>query len=131
MDGSHQKGVEVISSLHKLNIYLACIFTAGSLVLIDTKVTIGIAIGSSIAIANFFAIDRLTRGALAGRSPKHVIAIKYFLKFTFLLASAYIALMLLDVHKVAVVIGLSIPFFSILLTALRMVAKYGKKTYSL
>ncbi|HEY3358145.1 MAG TPA: ATP synthase subunit I, partial [Polyangia bacterium] len=89
--------------IERLNLVLAGVLCAASLVFWRRDVALGTALGAGLAVVNFWAIRRVTAHVLAGVSQRKQLLLMSLLvaKMTALIGLVYVIIRYAPVHVVA------------------------------
>lgn len=94
---------------------LAAVATAGSLAFREPAITLGVAIGAAVALANFWALRRLVTRLVTGAGATRTRAGGLLtLKFGFLAGGLYLLVRYVPMHVPALLAGLSVVVLVIL-----------------
>ena len=111
---------KALNNIHRWNLGLAGVMIALAAVLFDRPVLVGVAIGSLLACANFWAIHQFIRIAMgtAGRG-RAIFQMLLMLKMGAMIFLVFLALRHLEMSPAAFAIGLSIFLISIAIESVR------------
>jgi hypothetical protein len=120
-----------IDSIERTNLYVAGALCGGSIYFLSLSVTLGVALGAFIVVANFRWLRRLVERAMAkgGGVKKRVFgeyALKMVLFFAIPCAVVYYRDFLFDLNPVAFVVGLSTVFIGIFVEGIRGVFRESR-----
>lgn len=113
--------VPAIQRIERISLLLLGVMTLASLLLWDTGITLGVALGGLFGTANFYALRRLVQTIAAGGSaPKQaMIVVLLMLKFGVLAVLIYLAMKLLPINPLALLVGISVLVLSIFVEGFR------------
>jgi lipid-A-disaccharide synthase-like uncharacterized protein len=106
--------------IERLNLVLAGVLAAGSLMFWRRDIVLGTALGALLAVLNFWVIRRVTARVLASASARKQLLLMSLLvaKMSLLIGLVFVIIRYAPVHVVAFVVGLSTFLASILLASL-------------
>ena len=115
MESKHLRAVE------RFNLVIAAVICLGSLVFWQRGIALGAFLGAGLAVANFWAIRRVSEAGLKTKSErKRLVLISFLLaKMGALIALVYLAIRYLPINVLAFLVGLSTFLVSIMIVSFR------------
>ena len=110
-----------LASIERTQWVILALFTLGSLVFLDWRITVGVIIGGVICILNFKALRMIFEGAFSQGRISGSIFVKYAVKFLALFAAVGgVALLLRGIiNLIAFLVGLLTVFLAIVVEGIR------------
>ena len=115
-----------VQRIEKLSALLVGIATICSLLLRDSRVTLGVALGGALATLNFWALRRILQGIIqGGGNPRRqaILGLILTLKLGLVAAVIYLAVSYLPLHPIAFLVGISFVVLAIFIEGFRTVLR--------
>jgi hypothetical protein len=113
-------GPRELARISRLNALLAGVLSLGAFLLFSTPVAIGVAVGSALAVVNFYGVCRLV-GASLRRDGMKRAALQLLLigKMGLLFVMVFLAIRFLPLDPVGLAVGMSVFLISIAVESIR------------
>jgi hypothetical protein len=113
-----------VQRIEKLSALLVGIATLLSLLLRDSRITLGVALGGALATLNFWALRRILQGIIqGGGNPRRqaLLGLILTLKLGLVAAVIYLIVSYLPLHPIAFLVGISFVVLAIFIEGFRSV----------
>jgi hypothetical protein len=113
-------GPRELARIERWNALFAGLFVLISAIFFSTPVTVGVAVGAGLAVANFWGVRRLVQASLRTDGPRRA-ALQLLLigKMGLLFLLVFLAIRFLPLHPVGLAAGMSVFLISIAVESVR------------
>lgn len=112
--------LQVVSDIEKYGIVFVGLALLISLAFWSYRITLGIAVGGVLGIANFYGIRRIVMAGVKATAKKQaILAFLFLFKFGALAALVYISITKLPINTIAFFVGIAMLFLSLLLCSFK------------